>query len=150
MMASFQRLHRAGAVLLAVLGLALLGCDGRENGNRSGIPKTPSRQVEHQQGSQDQVQTDGRAALRISEAELDKAAAAYVAIEEINLELLQAVQQTEDLEERQRLQFEANQRMVLAAEKAGLDFGTYDNIMRRVRTDRALNDAFQDIADRLR
>jgi len=80
----------------------------------------------------------------ISDVELEKAAAAYAEIQVISQQMQQSVQQTQDPEERQRLQLEVNQRMVQAAENAGLDFETYNSIMRQVRSNNELGERFRE------
>ena len=80
----------------------------------------------------------------ISHSELEKAAAAHREITRINQNLQQAVQQTQDMEERQKLQLEANEHMVVAAENAGLTFETYNYIMQHVHSDTQLEMLFQE------
>jgi hypothetical protein len=122
---------------VAVTG-GLLGCDTGEHTDQatSTIPVTPTDQPEIPDSS-------GPPMPPISDADLERAAAAYTEITRINQDLQQAVQQTQDIEERQKLQLEANERMVQAAENAGLNFETYNYIMQHVRSDTQLDMMFQ-------
>ncbi len=107
--------------VLIPLALAVIlvgGCDSGENDRL--LPMPPG-----QQGSIGSQAT-------INDTELKKAAAAYAEIQVINQQMQQSLQQTQDPNERQRLQLEANKRMAEAVENAGLDFETYNSIMRQV------------------
>jgi tRNA C32,U32 (ribose-2'-O)-methylase TrmJ len=85
-----------------------------------------------QQGQPGETQPD------VSDADLEKVAAAYVEVIKINKEFQESVQQTQDATERQELQQEANKEMVQAVEDAGIDVQTYNVIMQQVRTDNEL------------
>lgn len=80
----------------------------------------------------------------ISEAKLEKAAEAYSEIRVIHDRFQQSVQKTEDQDERQRLQQEANKKMVRAVEKTGLDLQSYNNIMVKVRKNEDVNARFSE------
>ncbi len=121
-------------VLAGVLVGGAVGCDSGENEGR--LPTMTPNQSS-QQGSIGSQAT-------ISDVELEKAAAAYAEIQVISQQMQQSVQQTQDPEERQRLQLEVNQRMVQAAENAGLDFETYNSIMRQVRSNNELGERFRE------
>lgn len=116
--------------LAVILAGWTVGCDSVENdGQRPILPPGQKGGI----GSK----------ATISDAELDKAAAAYAEIQVIRQQMQQSVQQTQDPNERQRLQLEANQRMVQAAENAGLDFETYNSIMGQVRSNNELGERFR-------
>ncbi|MFO7989264.1 MAG: DUF4168 domain-containing protein [Desulfotignum sp.] len=61
-----------------------------------------------------------------------------------NQNLQQAVQQTENMDERRKLQIKANEDMVRAAESAGLDFKAYNHIMQQVRSNTQMEMLFQE------
>lgn len=75
------------------------------------------------------------AQAQISDADLEKAAAAHQEVFSITQEYQHSLQVAEDLSARQRLQEEANQKMVQAIEGQGLDVDTYNRIMEQVNTD---------------
>jgi hypothetical protein len=78
----------------------------------------------------------------ISHSDLDNAAKAYTSMQVIHEEFQQSVQQTQDQEERQQLQNQANQKLVHAIERSGLDVETYNHIMARVQSDPQLRETF--------
>lgn len=132
-------------VLAVMLGVSTTGCDSGENSKHSTMPPSqPGQPEERAPGHQQPGQQSGIGSQApLSDSELEKAAMAYAEIQEINQQLQQSVQQTQDPNERQRLQLETNRRIVQAAEKAGLDFETYNSIIRQVRMNKALNERFQ-------
>jgi len=94
-----------------------------------------------QQGSQQQGQ-ESKTESEVSDAELEKAAEAYLEVQIIVNEFQQAVQETQDPTARQQLQTAANQRAVLAVENAGLDAATYNNIMEQIGASEELSKKF--------
>lgn len=78
----------------------------------------------------------------ISDTDLDNAAQAYAQMQAIHGEFQQSVQQTEDQEERQQLQNQTNERLVLAIEQTGLDVDTFNHIMAQVQSDEQLRERF--------
>jgi hypothetical protein len=126
-------------VCLAILSGGIYGCGDpgdQPDQTTSTLPVAPSEQPE-QPGEVAQPMPP------ISDAELEKAAAAYKAITKINKDLQQSVQQTDDVKENQELQLEANKQMVLAAENAGLNYETYNIIMQAVHQNPAMEGLFQ-------
>lgn len=128
-------------VCLAILTGGIYGCGDpgdQPDQTTSTLPVAPSEQPE-QPGEVAQPMPP------ISDAELEKAAAAYKAITKINKNLQQSVQETEtgDVKENQELQLEANKQMVQAAENAGLDYETYNIIMQAVHQNPAMEELFQ-------
>ncbi len=124
---------------IAILTGGIAGCgDPGEDPDQtsSTMPVAPSEQPEQTAGAAQPMPP-------ISDAELEKAAAAYMQITEINKNLQQSVQQTEDVKENQKLQIEANKQMVQAAENAGLDYETYNTIMQAVHQNPAMEGLFQ-------
>jgi Flp pilus assembly protein TadB len=90
-------------------------------------------------------ETPGQAAeaqQEISDADLDNAARAYAQMQTIRGEFQQSVQQTEDQEERQQLQTQANEQLILAIEQTGLDVDTFNHIMAQVQSDEQLRETF--------
>ncbi len=133
-------------VLGVILGLGIVGCDPGEDGQRSTMPPGQERGMPPggPPGYQQQGQPGGTGSQpQISDADLEKAAAAKAAIADINRQLQQSVRETQDPSERQQLQVKANQRMVQAVEGAGLDFERYNTIMSQVRSDNELGEKFQ-------
>jgi hypothetical protein len=128
-------------VVLAAIFLitGTLGCDSGDYPEQttSTLPVNPSDQPEIPNSA-------GAPMPAISHSDIEKAAAAHMEITRINQDLQQAVQQTQDMSERQKLQLEANEHMVLAAEQAGLNFKTYNYIMQHVRSDSHLEMLFQE------
>ncbi len=82
------------------------------------------------------------AGQKITDEELEKAAEAYVEIAMISQEFQQNVQQTNDEKERQKIQQEANERMIKAVEEADLDVETYNKVMGEVSKDEELSKEF--------
>ncbi len=124
---------------IAILTGGINGCSdsGEDPGQTSTtMPVAPSEQQEQPGGVAQPMPP-------ISDAELEKAAAAHLQITEINKNLQQSVQQTEDVKENQKLQIEANKQMVQAAENAGLDYETYNIIMQAVHQNPAMEGLFQ-------
>ncbi len=119
-------------ICMAVLAGMIAGCDSGEY-----MDQTPSNM------STPPSEQSASAPAPISEADLEKAASASLAIDRINERLQQDVQATEDATERMELQIETNKKMVQAAEEAGLDYGTYNNIMQAVQTNPMLEDLFE-------
>ncbi len=81
-------------------------------------------------------------AQEVSEAELDKAAKAYVEIAMISQEFQESVQQVAEPEVRQQMQQEANDQMITAVEEADLDVETYNHIMGEISKDESLAEKF--------
>ncbi len=79
---------------------------------------------------------------KITDEELEKAAEAYVEIAMISEEFQQNVQQTNDEEERQKIQQKANKKMIKAVENADLDVETYNKVMGEVIKDEELSKHF--------
>jgi hypothetical protein len=120
-----------------VLMTGTLGCDsGDRQEQTTTMPVDPADQPAGSEGMTSSLPP-------VSEIDLEKAAVAYNEITRINEDLQQAVQQTQDAEERQKLQLSANEKMVRAAENAGLDFETYNRIMQTVRSDQQMEMLFQ-------
>ncbi len=80
---------------------------------------------------------------QVSDVELKKAATAYEKIIAISQEFQQSIQQTQDQDERTRLQNDANQKMVQAVEDSGLDVKTYSSIIAQVNTNEQIAQRFQ-------
>jgi hypothetical protein len=139
-------MQRAAVILLAmVFALAALACNSGENHEQEALPPLPSDQPEQAADSESQInRRASKDALGVEEEDLVKAAKAYIAIQALNEELQEAVQQTQDMEERQRLIMASNQQMVLATEEVGLDFEAYDDIMHKVRTNRTTYEIFHE------
>jgi transcriptional regulator with AAA-type ATPase domain len=124
---------------IAILTGSIHGCsDPGEDPDQTTttLPVAPSEQQEQPEGVTQPMPP-------ISDAELEKAAAAYLQITEINKNLQQSVQQTDDAKENQKLQIEANKQMVQAAENAGLNYETYNIIMQAVHQNPAMEGLFQ-------
>ncbi len=85
---------------------------------------------------------------QVSDEKLKKTAAAYTKIVAINADFAQSVQKSEDQNERQRLQNEANQKMVQAVENADLDVETYNSIMAQVRTNERIAQRFHELVQK--
>lgn len=79
----------------------------------------------------------------VTEAELEKAAKAYVKIAMLNQEFQEEVQKTAEQEERQKLQNETQDKMVDAVKAANLDVEEYNNIMNTVSADEAVAERFR-------
>ncbi len=79
-------------------------------------------------------------APRLTEGEMDRAAHAYMEITEIREEYGEVIQNTADHEEMQRLQMEANEKMVEAVQDEGLDVDQYNRIINIIQED---NEAMQ-------
>jgi hypothetical protein len=135
-------------ILLMVLlgGMVITGCD---SGDRQGTI-LPARQ---QQAPPDQPINipPGKAGSQsvISNEELEKAAAAHVAIAEIQYRLQQALQDTKVPDQKQKLQDSANEKMIEAVQNTGLSFEKYNEIMEVVVRNRALSQEFQTIVQRV-
>lgn len=131
----------ATMILAVMLGTSTTGCDSGQDIDQPTTPLPSTRSGEPEQAPGKPGGAGSQA--WISDAELEKAAAAFAEIQEINQELERSVQQTQDPNERQRLQLETNKRIVQAAENAGLDFETYNSIMSEIRMNNELNERFQ-------
>ncbi|TWI77505.1 uncharacterized protein DUF4168 [Desulfobotulus alkaliphilus] len=81
-------------------------------------------------------------AMDISNSDLNKAAEAYIKISEINQDFQKAVQDVESPEERQSLQVSANEKMLEAVEKTGLDAQSYNMIVQQVGANEDLRQQF--------
>lgn len=122
---------------------ATTGCDS-DSGENADWPAIPPGEEYGQSDYERQAEPGARGPQpRIGDAELEKAAAARVAIDKSNEQLQQAVQQTQDPTEVRKLQLAANERMVQAVENAGLDFEAYNRIMETIRQDPELSARFQ-------
>jgi len=132
-------LHILSALLVTavlVLMTGTLGCDSGDRQEQTTTSVDPADQPAGSEGMASSLPP-------VSEIDLEKAAFAYNEITRINEDLQQSVQQTQDAEERQKLQLTANEKMVQAAENAGLDFETYNRIMQTVRSDQQMEGLFQ-------
>lgn len=131
----------AALALAVMLAVSTVGCDSCEQSapppERPGQPGQPGQPPGYPQ--QGQQGSTGLKQPQISDADLEKVAAANVAIDEINQEFQQSVQQTQGAEERQRLEVGANQRILQAIANAGLDVQTYNFITEQVRKDQELS-----------
>jgi hypothetical protein len=90
-----------------------------------GMAQQPSQQGQEQPGA-----TESQ--TQVSDAELKKAAGAYVEIMVINEQYQQSLQQAQNQDEMQQLQNSTNQKMVQAVENTGLDVDEYNKIMGQV------------------
>lgn len=132
-------LHILSALLVTaalVLMTGTLGCDSGDRQEQTITSVDPADQPAGSKGMASSLPP-------VSEIDLEKAAFAYNEITRINEDLQQSVQQTQDAEERQKLQLTANEKMVQAAENAGLDFETYNRIKQTVRSDQQMEGLFQ-------
>jgi hypothetical protein len=125
--------------LAVMLGVSTVGCDSCEQPTapppqRPGQPGQPGQPP----GSQGQPGSAGFQKPQISDADLERAAEAYVAIAVINEEFAQSAQQAQNADERQQLQVGANQRMVQAVADAGIDVETFTYIMQQTKQDKNL------------
>ncbi|MFP3869128.1 MAG: DUF4168 domain-containing protein [Desulfobacteraceae bacterium] len=82
--------------------------------------------------------------LKISDAELEKAAQAYVKVTDITNEFNQSLQKAKDASERQQLQAEANQKITQAVENSGINVEKYNTIMQQIGADEALRAKFME------
>ncbi len=124
---------------IAILTGSINGCsDPGEHPDQTTttMPVVPSEQPEQSAGVAQPMPP-------ISDAELEKAAAAHKAITKINKNLQQSVQETDNVKENQELQLEANKQMVQAAENAGLNYETYNIVMQAVYQNPAIEELFQ-------
>lgn len=119
---------------MVVLAGTIAGCDSGEYMQEKQTPSNMSTPPSEQSAS---------APDPFSEADLEKAASASLAIDRINERLQQDVQTTEDTTERMELQIETNKKISQAIEEAGLDFETYNKIMQAVQTNPMIKDLFE-------
>ncbi|WP_028320857.1 DUF4168 domain-containing protein [Desulfatiglans anilini] len=120
-------LNKFGFVILAVIVCALLWA----------VP-APSQQ--HQQGKEGATQPQ----IEVKDADMDKAAAAYVEVAQIQRELQESLQTAPDLDQRQALQENANQKMIQAVEGEGIDVEKYRQIMAAVSSDEDMRQKFME------
>ncbi|WP_179953432.1 DUF4168 domain-containing protein [Desulfobotulus mexicanus] len=80
--------------------------------------------------------------MEVSDADLQKAAEAYVEIVQINQAFQESVQDVDTPEERQSLQVNANEKMLGAVEDAGLNAQSYNMIVQQVGADENLRQEF--------
>jgi len=127
----------ATLALAGIFGISVVGCDLGENGDHY---TEPTQQPGQAPGYQEPGQPGGIGSeLPITDAELEKAAVAYVEIAKIEQKLQDAVQQhAQDSDQRQALQTAANKRMAEAIENAGLEVETYTAIMDQVQSNQEL------------
>ncbi len=127
-------------MLMTTVMIGLSGCDSDApsdpDQSTSTLPVSPAEQSGEP--------ANGMASLPISDEDIEKAATAHKDITRINQNLQQAVQQTENMDERRKLQIKANEDMVRAAESAGLDFKAYNHIMQQVRSNTQMEMLFQE------
>lgn len=125
-------------MLMATVMIGLSGCDSGDppDQSTSTMPVSPAEQSDEP--------GNVISSMPVSELDLEKAATAHKDITRINQNLQQSVQQTENMDERRKLQIKANEDMVLAAENAGLDFKAYNHIMQQVRGNSQLELLFEE------
>ena len=124
MKTSFQLL--AAMVLTVMLGVGAMDCDSRKDADQSAVVLNQT----------------------ISDSELEKAAAADMAISDIDYQLYldaKAVEPRPGYDEIYRLWLEARKKKEQALERVGLDQKTYDNIMAQVRLNEEVGTRFQKI-----
>jgi glucose/arabinose dehydrogenase len=124
-------LKKFGLIIIAGFVCALL----------SALPATA------QQESQQQQQGQGGAIqpqVEVADAELNKAAAAYVQIAKIQKEFQESLQTAPDPDQKQELQQKANKKMIQAVEKEGMDVTTYSQVIAAVKSDDNLREKFME------
>lgn len=136
--------------IIMLLGITVGGCEFSEDIEQKDpahVQRGPSGKVYdyRHQSQQDEKpqQSTADPALRITDMELQQAAEAKVAINEITQQLQLSVQKTKDADKVHALQLAAGKRIEKAVEAVGLDFDTYTAIMSQVRQDTALDRRFQ-------
>ncbi|MCF8142984.1 MAG: DUF4168 domain-containing protein [Deltaproteobacteria bacterium] len=98
-------------------------------------------QQESQQGYQGQ-QGAVPPKVEVNDAELDKAAAAYVQIAKIQKDFQESLQAAPDPDQRKGLQQKANQKMIQAVEGEGIAVDEYSQIITAVQSDDNLREKF--------
>jgi hypothetical protein len=124
-------LKKFGLIIIAGFVCALL----------SALPATAQQESQQQQqGQGDAVQQQ----VEFSDAELDKAVAAYLEISKIQKKFQESLQTTPDLDQRQALQEKANQKMIQAVENEGMDVAKYSQVIAAVKTNDNLREKFME------
>jgi|GEM_PF-1930277 len=98
----------------------------------------PAAAQQHQQGQQGATQQQ----IEVKDAELDKVAAAYVEVAQIQKEFQESLQTAPDPDERQTLQENANKKMIQAVEGEGISVDRYSRIIAAVHSDDNLRQKF--------
>lgn len=80
--------------------------------------------------------------LRVSDAELEKAAEAYANVTKISHEFQQAIQGVEDKSKILELQEAANKKMVSAVNNTGLEIQEYSRIIKKVQENEDTREKF--------
>jgi len=94
-----------------------------------------------QQGQQYQ-QYEPSPELDVADQELEQAAEAYAHVIEIQQDFQQTVQDDISQEKRQKLQNEANEKMIQSVKQSGLDLDRYNEIMQAMGNDAELRERF--------
>lgn len=95
--------------------------------------------------AQQQQQAAPPADIDVSEAELQSFAEARTAITEIQQDYSQRLQSADDPEKANKLQQEANEKMIGAVEETGLDVDSFNQIAMAVQNDPELQQKLQQI-----
>ncbi len=132
------------APLLALALTLGVGCDSSEKVEKSTPPPGQTMQKRGTAQSQEGLPDSPGNIPFIGDVALEKAAVAHLKIQEIDQELQQSIEQTQDPEERQELLADANQRKIEAAGSVGLDYETYKTIMGQIHMNEGLNERFQE------
>jgi hypothetical protein len=98
----------------------------------------PASAQQHQQGQQGTPQQQ----IEVKDGELEKVAAAYVEVAQIQKEFQKSLQKAPDPDQRQALQQDANQEMIQAVEGEGVSVDRYSRIITSVNSDENLRQKF--------
>jgi hypothetical protein len=120
-------LNRFGFVMMAGIVCALVWA-------------VPAAAQQHQQGQQGATQQQ----IEVKDAELDKVAAAYVEVAQIQKEFQESLQTAPDPDQRQVLQQKANEEMIQAVEGEGIGVDKYSRIITAVNSDNNLRERFME------
>ena len=119
-----QRISLVGTALVCLFILGLGGFAHAQTGQAEGQP------MMQQQGMPTQV----------SDAELEKVAAAYLEIHEIRMDLQETMAGVSDPESAQQMQEQAGAAMVQAVQDNGLNVDTYNQFMQEVQVNTELQE----------
>ena len=97
------------------------------------------------QAAEEGGSTQGQGQMEVSQADLEKFAAAYGQIQQVRAEYGRKLQQTEDQAKREELKQEGQQEMIAAIEEEGLELSEYQQIGRRLNNDQELRSRLQQV-----
>ncbi len=137
------------AICFVAMGAAAPALYGQgydpQQGQQGGQPPQGQQQGGQQGGQQYNPAAQQQQGAEVSDEDLEKYAKAETKVDDIREDFSEQLQEAEDQEKAQKLQQQAQEKMVSAVEDAGLDVTTYNQIASQVQMDDSLRERLEEM-----